>query len=520
MSFVSLRVAAAAVFSIGLGTSATMAQTTGAANPCSGTGVTQIELKPSMPTYFSPASRNQTAADCFAWQQFIALNWKADPRDPGSPDLKAPPSSFGEPGDHTAKVWESFLTAKQVFTQSADKIADAWMADRSAVRRLERLSKLGDAVVDLDDIGQAGNGRWLTDQRGGLAYYEVLLNQDEYEYITGNVFAGADLTTYAGQRACASQPGEDGRGGFSLPAGNASGNTDFDCLGNPATYGKNVGAIEIKAAWVTLPADGKLNYRYKTAAAELKQPDGKYVQVTVGLVGMHIIHKVPGANQFVWATFEHINNTPDHNGGKPAAPALPENPNQKPSGLFTFFDKNCDPKADTVYQCVPNKLPGHPCPIGEPPTQGCYPYSAPMQITRLTPVDAKANAVTGYAWSLLPPDSVYNYYRLIDVQWPYSSSPVAPQSTAPLSTGDMTPPRSDRIIANTTMETYMQAKRTCTDCHQHAHIARSPAQTNTDVEGGKGRRVLISHPGEEKGGEKTPNYASDFSFVFGAETRR
>lgn len=509
-------VLAAALFAFARGGPA-LAQPTDP-NPCGAIGVTQVQPKATLPTYFSAASKNQIAADCFAWQEFIYLNWKADPNDPGTPDSNTQWSSFGMPGDTSATVWESFLSASQAFTQSAARAKSAWQDRRPTTKMLFNVSKLGDAV--LDNIGQAGNGKWITDQRGVPALYEILLNKDEYAYITTNVFDDSDLTTFAGQRACASQQGQNGRGGFNLPAGNAQGNTDVDCKGNVTTYGQGVGAIEIKAAWVALPSDGSLNYRYKTAFAEYTLPGGKPVQATMGLVGLHIIHKVPGANQFVWATFEQIDNDPDDNNGNPVAPTLPRNPNQNPSPGYTFFNPNCNPQTDIYYRCKPNTPPGDACPIGKPPTPDCFPYSALMQITRITPVDSQANSVTDYAWRILPADSVFNYYRLIDVQWPNSPQPVPPQSTVPLSTGDITPASASHIVANTTLETYLQTQKSCMDCHQSARIGNPSQQITAKIAGRRVRRVLVASPKGRMGATDNPDYASDYSFVFTVETNR
>ncbi|MBM0514115.1 hypothetical protein, partial [Aeromonas hydrophila] len=69
---------------------------------------------------------------------------------------------------------------------------------------LSRTSKFG--AADLSDIYQAGSGHhWLTNARGDLTYYEIMMNRDEYEFITTQKF---DLTSAAGQLACASQPGK------------------------------------------------------------------------------------------------------------------------------------------------------------------------------------------------------------------------------------------------------------------------------------------------------------------------
>jgi hypothetical protein len=487
-------------------------------SPCTGLGVQQVSLTPVMPPTFAPGVQ-QIGADCLAWQEFIYLNWQADPGNPGNPNMNAPPSAFGTPNDTTPTVWQSYLDASLVFNPPGNRRV-AFAAPRSARLSLSRTSKLDGTTIQISGTAEASGG-WLTNQRGALTYYQILMNQDEYQFITTNTFNGFDLTTYAGQLACASSAGTQGRGGFNLPAGGAAGNTDTDCAGNTAVYGQNIGAVEIKAAWTTLPADGSLNYRYKTAIAEITDPYGNTSQATVGLVGLHIIHKYPLGPQFVWATFEQIDNSPDdNNNGTPTWPALPPNPNQQLSPGYTFFNPGCVPSQDMVYQCQRNFQPTIPCLPA--PTQGCQPYNAPMQVTRITPVESVANSVTAYAWSLFPSTSVYNYYRLIDVQWPGNPSTIAPQSRTPLSAGGIQPPDSTRIMANTSLETFVQQILSCMDCHQGAPIAQQSAAPL--AAGARPVRKVVILPSNRNTAEAAAAtaapYASDYSFIFVTETDR
>lgn len=449
-----------------------------ASDPCA--NATTVVLEPTLPTAFGGS---QLDADCIAWQQFIHLNWTADPSMPGHPDPTASPSSFGTPGDTSATVWESYLEADQVFGEGNVEAEADWSAARSDVKNLGRSSKVAETELELSAIAQAGDNKWLTDQQGNLTYYEVRINEDEHDYIHSN-----GLTTAAGQEACVTM-----EGGLNLPAGTSE---DRDCAGKPSTYGQGVGAIEIKAAWRELPSDGSLDHRYKTAIADLHHPDGSTQQdVTVGLVGLHIIHKMQGAEQFLWSTFEHIDNAPDDNGGRPGAPQLPPNPNvTDPPPPYTYFNPQCVPTEDH-YGCAINKLPGTPCTSPGVPTS-CDPYSAPMQVTRFFPVASgvggTAYQVTGYAWSLLPSDSTFNYYRLIDVQWPQISTPVAAGATIRLTPGSIT--SETKNVANTTLETFQQTNN-CMSCHQGAPIALS------------------------QDCDRAACFASDYSFVFETETQ-
>ena len=480
-------------------------------NPCAQVTPVALTAPPVMPPDF--VVKSQLNADCMAWQEFLYLNWPVDPNQPGQPDPSASVAGFGKPGDTGATVWESYLTPQDVFGPSGKAVT--WTMARPATRPLLRLSMLGDATIDLGSIHQAGSRGWLTDQRGNLIFYEIHLNQDEYDFITQN-----QLTTAAGQTQCASNAGSGGTGGFNLPAGqgNTGRNQDTSCAGTAATYGLNQGTIELKSAWRVLPADGSLNYRYKIAAATLRLPDGTTQPATVGLVGLHIIRKVPNAPQLVWATFEQIDNDPD-DGTPPTAPTLPTG--APALGAYTLFNPSCDPAKDLVYHCATNTtliktgemLP--PCAQGSYTPGTCYPYWAPMQITRLVPVKTTPNNVTAYAWSQMPESSVFRYYRMIDVQWPSTPSLIAPGATVPLSAGGITPSTGSYIVSNTTMETFLQNQAACMDCHQYAGVAQPKQQHQLLGKGRAVREVFVTRataPGQ-------PSYASDYSFIFSTDTR-
>lgn len=501
----------------------TVAAQTPATNPCGTFAPTQTPALPAAP------GNSQVEVDCAAWGAFIALNWRADPARPGFPDPAADWASFGTPRDTSPKVWESYLEAANVFGDSAP-LKGLWQAKRPAVKMLSRLSKF--ANLDLTAIAQAGSGdHWLTNQRGDVTYYEVLMNQDEFEFITQ---AGFDLTTAAGQLACATQPGKpvsDGgapikppyppgtvlRGGINFPAGTSNGWDDTDCTGSTRGFGQNVGAMEVKASWTPLPSDHSLDYRYKTAQAEILDPTTKKIRtVTVGLTGLHIIRKRFPRLPWVWATFEQIDNSPDEAaGGGYSAPALPANANQKTSPGYTFFNPGCTAGQDPAYGCKHN-APPTPC---SKPGVACDPYNAPMQITRINPVGATANSVTAYVWGMLPATSVFNYYRLVDAQWPQTgiATPTpGPGLKVPLTMGNPMPQGNaggpTQIVANTTLESFQQSSNSCMDCHVFASIATKPVLLAAGPHGL--RKVAKPAAGAPAA------YGADYSFLFLSETKR
>jgi len=431
-------------------------------------------------------------ANLFGWQQFIALNWEADPNNPGQPLQSAPASSFGEPGDTDPVVWESYKRDDEVFLSKAKKPA-AWNAPR-AQRLIYSISKFqGAPVLDLSEFGQAQVGNpWLTAQNGNLTFYEKRLNQDEFNYIVSNRLYDATV-----QNTVATTTG------IHLPSGAAKSPSPNNCYAT-----NSCGSIEIKAAWMPLgPNDNPAEFRkrYKTSLARVFNPaTGRTGQrVLVGLVGLHIIHKTANAQQFIWATFEHIDNTPDDN----------QLSNLPPGKKYAYYNPDCDPSKDP-YQCQKNMLPTYCNPQNKClncspscPNKSCTPYSAPNQIVRIAAVPYNSTNNVGClneaAWAAIKsvnPDSVFLNYRLISVQWPGQSQTYTTPAQTPLTQGNPQPQAYK--VSNTTMETYVQQALSCLDCHSFAQVAplvagKAPIKISKSTSSGPGSKP-----------------AADYSFLF------
>ena len=184
-----------------------------------------------------------------------------------------------------------------------------------------------------------------------------------------------------------------------------------------------------------------LDYRYKTALAENRRPGHPHQTDGDGRPCRHAHHpQALPAPALDLGDVRADRQQPGRGGEwRLLPPALPANANQKPSPGFTFFNPACDPKKDPTYKCMHNAPPA--CRAGRSGTV-CDPYDKPMQITRLNPVGAPANKVTTYVWGLLPAESVFNYYRLVDVQWPQaaiSKNLPGPGMRVPLTMGNPTP---------------------------------------------------------------------------------
>ena len=323
-------------------------------------------------------------------------------------------TSSASPGDPGRTVWESYHEAAEVFGGNGEApLQGTWRATRPAIKTLGRTAKTGPVDLTEHHPGGGGGHHRLTNQRGEVTYYEVMMNEDEFEYITQE---GFDLTTAAGQLTCATQPGKpksDGRrrrprrrrnrGGLNMPVGQA------ERLGRHRLCRQDTGVRpecrgDGDQGSLDAVAGGSARSTIATRPPSpmirpIRRPATR--QVTVGLVGMHIARKRFPRLPWMWATFEHIDNSPD----EAAAAASRRLPCRRTRTRgrhrgYTFFDATCTPATDPVYKCGHNVPPRDAARHARPAT--AMPYKAPMQITRINPVAEPANDVTAYVWSLLP----------------------------------------------------------------------------------------------------------------------
>lgn len=224
-------------------------------------------------------------------------------------------------GASPARVWETYALNTDVYRPGALAPMPFQAGDRphrlQATMRQPAAPRGLDAQDQLSGILQAFSHGWLTAQNGQLTCYEVRLNEEEYDYVVANNLYDANAQWRAVQS----------RAGIHLPDGSAVG---------------SVGAIEVKAAWLPL-TDAAQYGRYLTAEASITDPaSGAVRSVVVGLVGLHIMHKTQLGQQFVWATFEHVDNAPIMNAVG--------------NGPYTYYNPRCDPATDKS-RCAVNTVP-------------------------------------------------------------------------------------------------------------------------------------------------------------------
>ena len=401
---------------------------------------------PNQPLSLQNFNTLQRAADIFSWQEFIALNWPAVAGMRGEPDVN---KKISDPGP---RVWETWKEEYEVYLKDGAK-PRPWndtepvptACASGATKVFFRTQKIDD-VVDSTLQAAAATGTLpatLTDRKGRLVRYEIRLNKVLFEYIVKHELYNANV-----QKLAKSVEFPDG-------------------------------SILIKAAWREVsPAEEKL-FHTVTACVCDQDTDGKMVNChkqRMGLVGFHITAKTPFAPQWVWSTFEQVNNVPG----------------SVVTGAYSFNNPSC-----SQLKCPPNRQ---------------TPRATPNQIVRSIAIPnrepdcADGTQAVDNVWrlnndvkkALTGAGSVFQNYELVNTQWPVpqlsnASQPETVFTVRPLALG------------NTTMESFVQPTSTCMGCHSTARTVNpnrfvssdfsftlnnaQPVQTNCKI---------IPPPGEKK----------------------
>jgi hypothetical protein len=387
--------------------------------------------------------------DYFMWQNFIALMWPADAH--GTPFQPDNPAVFGKYDAGRQPAWVGWKSAYDLYTGDGSA-PPAWdQSNGESVCRnypandtrlmLIRFTKFGTVADELD---QAFAGP-LPDQTGLFTRYSIGVNRAEYDFIRDNQY-------YLRAKWPAN-------GKITLPASSLAG----------------VGSMEIKAAWRDLSKVPRQFWgRFYHVPALAAIPDTCRIEkgtqrttcdcqpIEVGLVGFHIAHKTTNFPQWVWSTFEQVDN-------------LGEDPTTPPEMQPSYYD----PEFYKKHGGMRSNPPDHP---GSSRVPGANDYDpTPINVVRLSaiPSTPQGHSTTDMnkLYRALFKGTVWENYQLIGTQW--SSLPsFAPQSplnsdfgcedgTLPAAGGMPFPPCQ---VANITMETYHQYD-SCQNCHQGAQRA-------------------------------------------------
>jgi hypothetical protein len=361
----------------------------------------------------------QDGFDFYSWLTFIALN---SPDDGKTVIGKGP-----GPGGDATTIWEKWKDIDSVMRLGGIK-PTPWGAPTPLPRVCKNLAPPGTEVISqvgktpnvLSAVSQPFKTGPLIDQNGHYVRYDIMMNEPMFDYIVEH-----GLYSQAGQQSF-------------------TGTIDFPPGDNNAG---GMGAIMIKLAWKVLGThDDRARFHAMTALVYTKAVSGTSIKETchkavLGLVGMHIGHKTLADPQWVWSSFEHVDNDPT--AGDVAAGRF--------KAHYNFYDAKCK-------TCVVNEPPPRPWNPNVQP----FPHGYKSQIVRVIPLTAEVERFNSGFQSILK-GTVWQNYMLISTQWPTDAkSPTDP-------TGRPAP----TFLANTTAETYIQGRvpqssSNCIECHNNA----------------------------------------------------
>lgn len=358
--------------------------------------------------------------DDYSWRTFISMVWPVLNGQRGIPD------STRKVGDSsTPLVFETLKNDWELF-QPDGGVPSSWndFAGANPCGAGQNVG-FGDMVLasftKFGNLGQAGSGgrqnpliHALPSQNGKWVRYQTAFNQLEYtQIVNGKLYLLSSLQSAA-----------------------------------PITFSD--GAIDIKSAWMDMTgipdAQRSRYYTRQSLVVDPTAPQGKPCStITVGLVGLHIVQKTSSRPQWIWSTFEQVDNVPS---------------SASATGPFGFNDGRGTHS--------PIAAPVQPDPNGGFPAKDWGSAKA-YNVVRLQPIHSSTQATNAKYQQALA-GTVWQFYQLVMTQWPLQKTPSSPippsQNGFPANTFPGTA-GANSSFANTTMETWDQQSITtgCMACH-------------------------------------------------------
>jgi hypothetical protein len=442
----------------------------GAAPPCP--APTPSISSPTLPTDVSSqvlqCANGINFFDDFSWRSFVALIWPAANGQRGVPDTAQTNFPANVPlvfATYKAD-WESFPPPT---SPNPPPAPSPWASFAGTANPCGSSVSIGwgdlalSSYTKFGNLGLAGFGPFLdgpvissgfaqTPSQQHYLRYQASYNKTEYDQILGNKWY---LQSKLGHITFCSNGATVG--GQQCPAENS---------------------IDLKAAWMDMAGvPANLWRRYYIKKAWVLDPTSdpaapKCTQRDMGLIGLHIVTKTPTRPQWIWSTFEQIDNVPPVIGATPTT-----------NTVFNLNDATgAAMPADDPY-CVPQpENPDVICP-GTPPPPAAMPADASQavrfNVTRLKrigtppiPGAPENTPATNAAYQKLlaaaAPDSPWQYYELVMTQWPTpGSTPSNPGSPAFSIPGNPSTTPVLSSFANVALETFDQVSilTGCMNCH-------------------------------------------------------
>lgn len=374
----------------------------------------------------------------WAWDAFL---WLTQPTGPGRIQLLDLPTD------------RDLFAPEEKGPPSLDK-AQLQLLARQPLVLSPRVTKRA-GTTSLGGIQQAGSRGILVDQDGRAVYYASHVNDAFYQFVrTNRLYLREEYLRWP------------------------------DAVGFP------VRSMELKSSWKIVDDDTNTDGYFSTTALihPLVCADGgdncvgKDVQVDtsvvqeakVVLVGLHVVGVVEDHPEFIWSTFEHIDNAPNLNGKEPTSPDPVSNRD------FAFYAA-----ATAAKDCNQSNKDSVRLDVA---TQTLSPHTHAFRDFAFGGGDSADEAdikgLNDSVHSQLAADSVWKNYRLVGSVW-FPSNSLAPGLTGPKIQRLV---QGSKRVSNSTIETFTQAlsgnpkrEQNCFACHDTAADANLPRAKNLNL---------------------------------------
>ena len=380
-------------------------------------------LAPTLPDdVCGPASVRPTHFYGLAWQLFTYLVWPAEAGSRGKPDLNRP-LNFME----GARVFETFKADWEVFQQGAPKPVD-WDVYPSKPCSNDPSPGKGELVLAstnkfdiLSPSGRNENAPVLIAQNGTFVRYQASFNKIIFDKIKTD-------SLYDNRVIPPTEPGDD------------------ESIAEVTS--QKHGAMMLKSSWIEFPGNGTIDPSkfYVRRDAWVQVPGTTECRrASVGLVGLHIVYKTEISPQWIWSTFEHVDNVPE--------------PGDDARKHYTFNN------GDARLHMTDRLQPEHRA------AAALAGNAQPYQVERRQELD-RGVLSTNRTWQAEfgRVGSVWQNYKLVLSQWPQSQSAPSQGVRTRTIEPDCGPGSRSPATANVTMETFQQDCKkswTCLGCHNN-----------------------------------------------------
>lgn len=323
---------------------------------------------------------------------------------------------------------------------------------------------LGFPVTPVDPEEGQATGDALLSQGNSLVYYTILVNDVYAYFLTGNKTGG--ITPAASD--------------FPNTTADLALVTAFASSKGVTFPDPNALTVEVKMSWVdasTISSPGNYitlsatvpNYNTTSNPSQWvpNPPPNATKNITLALVGVHFVATVAGHPEMIWATFEHFGNTPNAAYTYASASGSTTVP-QDSAGNWLFCIPNC-PTGSTFNSSHAKvsgaNIVGNPSGSSITPsnTQRTNPWGLPGTAAASVASNTQIVSINNSVLSQLLSGDMRKNYFMLGATWTIGGQPptaIPPNTTNGTQVGT-------NVMANSTMETYVQNVTNCFSCHDN-----------------------------------------------------